>query len=245
MALLAAFQVLLHRHSGQDDFAVGSPIAGRTRPELEDLIGFFINTLVLRADVRGDPGFRALLRRTRRAAIDAYAHQDLPFERLVTAMHPDRESGRSPLFQVMFAMQNAPLPSLRSTELALTPLEAPSGTAKFDLTLFAAESAEGLHLILEYSGDLFEPATVDRMLDHFRLLLEAIVAQPDRSIGALPMLAEEERRQLLAGWSGGEPDDGRDSDGFEDLPAGLDAADDSELDALLDQLSPSESSNDE
>ena len=117
MTLLAAFQVLLHRYSGQDDIAVGSPIAGRTRPELEGLIGFFVNTLVLRGDLSGDPGFRELLRRIRRTAIEAYAHQDLPFEKLVTVAQPDRDSGRSPLFQVMFAVQNAPLPALQSPEL--------------------------------------------------------------------------------------------------------------------------------
>src|SRR6185437_9008494 len=130
--------------------AVGTPVAGRSRAELEGLIGFFVNTLVLRGDLGGDPSFRELLRRTRRAAIDAYAHQDLPFERLVTALHPGRDTGRSPLFQVMFALQNAPLPSLRSPEMSLTPLDAPSGTAKFDLTLYAWEEPAGLRLIMEY-----------------------------------------------------------------------------------------------
>jgi amino acid adenylation domain-containing protein len=245
MTLLAAFQVLLHRYSGQDDIAVGSPIAGRTRPELEDLIGLFINTLVLRADLKGHPGFRELLRRTRRTAIDAYAHQDLPFERLVTALQPDRESGRSPLFQVLFDLHNAPLPSLRSPNMVLTPLGAPSGTAKFDLTLLAAESADGLGLIMEYSSDLFDAATVDRMLAHFRILLEAVVVQPDQPVGALPMLTEEERRQVLDGWSGGGSDDGWDADGLDHLPAGFGAAHDADLDAPPDQLSPGELSNDE
>jgi amino acid adenylation domain-containing protein len=217
MTLLAAFQVLLHRHSGQADIAIGSPVAGRSRAELEGLIGFFVNTLVLRADLRGDPGFRELLRRTRRTAIDAYAHQDLPFERLVTALHPERDSGRAPLFQVMFALQNTPLPAMRSPEMALTPLEAPSGTSKFDLTLYATESPAGLRLTMEYSSDLFEPATVDRMLAHYRVLLEAIVAQPDRPVGSLPMLTEEERRQVLGGWGAGETDDGWGDDGLDVL----------------------------
>ena len=232
MALLTAFQALLHRYSGQEDIAVGSPVAGRSRSETENLIGFFVNTLVLRGDLGGDPGFRELLRRTRRAAIDAYAHQDLPFERLVTALHPDRESGRSPLFQVMFALQNAPLPALRSSDLALTPLQAPSGTAKFDLTLSAMEWPEGLVLTMEYSTDLFDAATVDRMLVHFRILIEAATAEPNRPIGSLPMLTEEERRQVLAGWGAGETDDGWDADDLDDLMADLDAADQADLDAL-------------
>jgi non-ribosomal peptide synthetase component F len=145
----------------------------------------------------------------------------------------------------MLTVLNAPLPSLRSPEMVLTPLEAPSGTAKFDLSLFAAESDEGLHLTLEYSSDLFEPATVDRMMAHFRVLLEAVVARPEQPVGALPMLTEEESRQVLADWGGGGPEDGRDAVGIDDLPAGFDDADDAELDALLDQLSPGEPSNDE
>ncbi len=235
MTLLAAFQVLLHRYSGQDDIAVGSPVAGRSRPELEDLIGFFVNTLVLRGDLSGDPGFRELLRRTRRAAIGAYAHQDLPFEKLVTVIHPDRDSGRSPLFQVMLALQNAPLPSLRSPELAMAPLEAPSGTAKFDLTLFAAEAPDGLRLTMEYSADLFDPATADRMLAHYRVLLEAAVAATRSAVVARAADAHRRRaaQQVLVGWAAG---------GFDDLPAGFDEADVTDLDALLDQLSPSEPS---
>jgi non-ribosomal peptide synthetase component F len=129
--------------------------------------------------------------------------------------------------------------------MALTPLEAPSGTAKFDLTLLAAESADGLGLIMEYSSDLFDAATVDRMLAHFRILLEAVVAQPDQPVGALPMLTEEERRQVLDGWSGGGSDDGWDAGGLDHLPAGFGAAYDADLDALPDQLPPGELANDE
>jgi non-ribosomal peptide synthetase component F len=125
------------------------------------------------------------------------------------------------------------------------PLEAPSGTAKFELSLFAAEADEGLQLTLEYSSDLFEPATVDRMLAHFRVLLVAVVAQPDRPVGALPMLTEQERHQVLAGWGAGGDDEGSDPGDFDDLPAGFEGADEAELDALLDQLSPNELSNDE
>ena len=151
-------------------------------------------------------------------------------------MHPDRDTGRSPLFRVMFALQNAPLPALRSPELGLTPLEAPSGTAKFDLSLFAAEGPEGLRLAMEYSSDLFDPATIDRMLAHYRVLLESIVAEPDQPIGLLPMLTDEERRQVLAGWGSGG------SAGFLAGPEGPSEAD---LDALLNPLSPSEPSNHE
>jgi non-ribosomal peptide synthetase component F len=245
MALLAAFQALLHRYSGQDDFAVGSPVAGRSRPELEGLIGFFVNTLVLRADTAGDPSFRELLRRTKRTAIDAYAHQDLPFERLVSALRPDRESGRSPLFQVMFSLLNAPLPALRSPGIMLTPLEAPSGTAKFDLTLFAAETAAGLRYGVEYSCDLFDATTVDRLLGHYRVLLESIVDDPDRPIGALPMLTEDERQQVLGGWGAGNADDGWYVDEFDPLPPGPDEADEADLDTVLQHSPLSEPSNDE
>jgi non-ribosomal peptide synthetase component F len=228
MALLAAFQVLLHRYSGQDDFAVGSDVAGRSRAEAEGLIGLFVNTLVLRADLRGNPGFREFLRRTRRTAIDAFAHQEVPFERLVTAPTPSRDPGRSPLFQVMFSLQNAPLPALRSPEITLTPLEAPTGATKFDLTLFAAEGPEGLDLTMEYSSDLFDPATIDRMLAHYRILLESIVAQPARPVGLLPMLTEEERRQMLAGWGNG---------GSAAFLAGPDGAREDDLDSPLNELS--------
>ena len=197
ITLLAAFQVLLHRYSSQEDIAVGSPIAGRTQPELEGLIGFFVNTLVLRGDLSGEPAFRELLRRIRRTAIEAYTHQDVPFEKLVSVAHPDRDSSRAPLFQVMFALQNVPPAELHAPELLLTPLELSSTTSKFDLTLFAIEVPDGLRLNLEYSADLFDAATADRMLAHFQVLLEEIVADPDQSIGAIPMLTSYERMQFL------------------------------------------------
>ena len=201
MTLLAAFQVLLGRHSGQDDFAVGSPIAGRTRAELEGLIGSFANTLVLRADLAGNPGFRALLGRTREAALGAYTHQEMPFYHLLGLLRTDREANRSPLFRVMFALQNAPLPALEARGLRFEPLGSIGGAAKFDLTLSAVERPDGLHLKMEYRADLFDPPTVDRLLAHFRTLLEAAVAEPDRPIGSLTMLTEEERRRMLVGWN--------------------------------------------
>ncbi len=143
ITLLAAFQVLLHRYSSQEDFAVGSPIAGRTRPELEGLIGFFVNTLVLRGDLSGDPAFRELLRRIRRTAIEAYTHQDVPFEKLVSVTHPDRDSSRAPLFQVMFALQNVPPPELHALGLLVTPLEFSSGNFKVRLDPLCHRGSRG------------------------------------------------------------------------------------------------------
>jgi len=231
MTLLSAFQVLLHRYSGQGDIAVGSPIAGRTRSELEGLIGFFVNTLVMRGDLAGDPSFRELLGRTRRVALGAFAHQDLPFEKLVGELHPGRDASRTPLFQVMFVLQNAPMPFPSTSDLKLTPIDAISGTSKFDLTLFVEEYEGGLMATIEYSTDLFDAATIDRMLGHFQTLLAGIAAEPDRPIGSLPMLTEAERNRLLGGWDGDAPDDpGSDLDG---LSA-------EELDAMLIDLSPGE-----
>ncbi len=202
MTLLSAFQVLLHRYSGQADMAIGSPIAGRTRSELEGLIGFFVNTLVLRADLSGDPGFREVLGRVRKAALGAYAHQDLPFEQLVGVLHPDRDASRTPLFQAMFVLQNAPLPMPKGSGLDLEILDTASGTAKFDLMLAATEEEGGLRLLMEYATDLFDGPTIDRMLGHMRTLLESIVAAPDQPIGALAMLTEEERKLLLGQQAG-------------------------------------------
>jgi amino acid adenylation domain-containing protein len=201
MTLLAAFQVLLHRYSGQEDFAVGSPIAGRTRAELEGLIGFFVNTMVLRGDLSGNPTFLELLRRVRRKAIEAFARQDVPFERLVNIVSPERDRNRSPLFQVMFALQNMPMPNLRAPQLLVSPVQLPTTTSKFDLTLFSEEVAEGMHLTMEYSADLFDATTIDRMLAHYQILLEEIVADPGQPIGALPMLTPDERRQMLVSWN--------------------------------------------
>ncbi|HZW32444.1 MAG TPA: condensation domain-containing protein, partial [Isosphaeraceae bacterium] len=198
MTLLAAFQVLLHRYSGQDDFAIGTPIAGRTRSELEGLVGLFVNTLVLRAELKGDPDFRTVLRRVRQAALAAYSHQDLPFEQVVAVLHPERDPARSPLFQALFAFQNAPVPALQSPGLVMTPLEPDSGTSKFDLALFAGESSDsGLRLEMQYSTDLFDAATIEQMLRHFRHLLEGMLAHPDQTVGTVPMLSDAERRDLL------------------------------------------------
>jgi amino acid adenylation domain-containing protein len=231
MTLMTAFQTFLHRYTNQDDFAVGSPIAGRTRTEVESLIGFFVNSLVLRTDLSGEPSFRELLRRTRRKALSAYAHQDLPFEEIVNAIATGREASRSPLFQVMFAHQNAPLPPLESPELKMTEVKAHSGTAKFDLILFTEERPDGLLATMEYDADLFDAATVERMLHHFETLLEGIVADPDRPVGELSMLTEEESRQLL-----GTSAAGGQAGGAAQTMAGLDGLSEDELDALLEQF---------
>ncbi len=206
MALLAAFQTLLHRYSGQADFAVGSPIANRNRADIEVLIGFFVNTLVLRARFDGAgtgrvPSFRQFLRRTRETTLAAYAHQDLPFEMVVDALQPERNLAHSPLFQVMFAVQNAPLRAKELPEVTIRPVEAHSGTAKFDLTLFMIEEGEQLSGALEFNTGLFDRATVERMLEHFRELLASITADPDQPVDRLNLLPEHERRLLLTTWN--------------------------------------------
>ncbi|HHH40712.1 MAG TPA: non-ribosomal peptide synthetase, partial [Chloroflexi bacterium] len=185
MTLLAAFQTLLYRYTGQERINVGTPIANRNRAEVEGLIGFFVNTLVISTDLSGNPTFRELLQRVREVALGAYAHQDLPFEMLVDALQPERDLSRSPLFQVMFVLQNAPTATLELPGLTMRLLETDSGTAKFDLTLFVEETEEELRGSLEYNTDLFDGATIGRMLGHYRTLLEAIVADPDRPIAHL------------------------------------------------------------
>ncbi len=201
MLLLAAFQTLLHRYSGQEDILVGSPIAGRTRVETENLIGFFLNTLVLRGDLSGDPPFREWLRRVRQIALDAYAHQDLPFEKLVDALQPERDLSRSPLFQVMFILQNEPLQPMELAGLKLRALPVHSGTAKFELTLSLEENADGLAGFVEYDTELFDSERITRMLAHFQTLLEGIAADPQQRLSALPLLKDAERAQLLVEWN--------------------------------------------
>ncbi|MBA3711242.1 MAG: amino acid adenylation domain-containing protein [Pyrinomonadaceae bacterium] len=203
MTMLAAFQILLSRYTNQEDIVVGSPIAGRNRAETEGLIGYFINMLALRTDLSGDPTFRELLGRVREVALGAYAHQDMPFEKLVEELQSGRDIGRHPVFQVMFAVQNTPQQAPELSKLALRPLklEGDSGTAKFDLALFVVEAAEGLRAVVEYSTDLFEAATITRMLGHFEQLLAGIVANPDQRLSELPLLTAAERHQLLMEWN--------------------------------------------
>jgi amino acid adenylation domain-containing protein len=202
MTLLAAFDVLLHRYTGQDDFVVGTPIAGRSRPELEELVGLFVNTLALRADLSGDPTFRELLTRIREAALGAYAHQDLPFEKLVEELQPRRDPSRTPLFQVMLALQTDPTEELRLGELEVGLLKVETGTSKFDLVLSLTEGTDGrLEGSLEYNTDLFDTAAAEGMTRHLRTLLEAVAQNPDRRVSELPLMGEDERRQVLFGWN--------------------------------------------
>lgn len=201
MTLLAAFQTLLHRCSGQHDIVVGSVVAGRRKVELERLIGFFVNTLVFRGDLSGDPSFRELLGRTREMSLAALAHQDLPFERVVEELRPDRTVSRNPLFQVMFVLQNAPMPPIDLPRLSLEPIEVNTGTAKFDLTLSVIELPQGLRVALEYNADLFEPATISRLLGCFVTLLESATSQPDQKISRLAILTPAERHQLLSAFN--------------------------------------------
>ncbi len=200
-ALLAGFQVLLARWSGQEDVVVGSPVANRNRLETEPLIGFFVNTLVLRLDLAGDPGFRGALRRVREAVLGASEHQDLPFEKLVEELAPARDGRSTPLFQVLFALQNAAPGTLRFPGLAMEPVETESGLAKFDLLLAIAEAGEGLSATFEYSVDLFEAATIERLADRFNGLLQSVVADPERRVSELPVLSAAERRQVLLTWN--------------------------------------------
>ncbi len=209
MVLLAGLDVLLHRHSGQADLLVGSPVANRTRLATEGLIGFFVNTLVFRAELAGDPPVRELLGRVRDGALAAYAHQELPFEKLVEALQPVRDLSRSPLFQVMFQFQNLSRELPRVGELRLSSLAAHSGTAKFDLTLTAAETAAGLRLFLEYDRDLFDATTAERLLGHYRTVLAAVAADGSRPLPELPWLSPPERHQLLAEWNDAARGEGR------------------------------------
>ncbi|MCP4660598.1 MAG: non-ribosomal peptide synthetase, partial [bacterium] len=179
------------RHTGRQDISVGTPIAGRNHQQLEPLIGFFVNTLVLRTDLSGDgdaaePSFRQLLSRVRRVALDAYAHQEVPFERLVEELQPQRDLSTTPLFQVMFALQNVPRETLSLPGLNLSPVATEAGgTAKFEMTLSLEESAAGIFGGLEYNADLFDDSTMARLLAHFERLLEGAVEDPARRLSEL------------------------------------------------------------
>src|SRR6266404_273262 len=201
MTLLATFQVLLYRYSGQSDISVGSPIAGRTRTETEALIGFFVNTLVMRTDLSGAPSFAQLLSKVKEVTLGAYSNQDVPFEKLVEALSPERDLNRTPLFQVMFILQNAPLPQMQLGEAKLEPINVSSGTSKFDLTMSLEEKAGSIQGYLEYSTELFEEQTIQRMIGHFKVLIEAIVGNEQASIDDLPLLTDVERKQLIEQWN--------------------------------------------
>ena len=200
MTLLAAFQVLLQRYSSQDHFVVGSPTANREQDEVSGLIGFFVNMLALPADLSGRPTFRELLQRVRPVALSAYAHQALPFEKLVEELRPARDPSHSPLFQVAFSLQNVPLPTLALGDLTLRPIAVHNATAKFDLMLDVIETPAGLSAALEYNTDLFDAATITRLAGHFRTLLASIANMPDQRIADLPLVRAAEQHQLLVEW---------------------------------------------
>jgi hypothetical protein len=202
MTLLTLFKTLLYCYSNQEDIIVGSPIAGRTRTETEGLIGFFLNTLVLRTDLSGNPSFRDLLQRVQKVALEAYAHQDVPFEKLVEELQPERNLSHNPLFQVMFILQNAAIPEVETLpetslqQLSLRPLEVDCGTSKFDLKFSLWESIEGFKGSLEYKTDLFNATTISRMARHFEILLHHAVTCPDIRLNELTtILADADREQ--------------------------------------------------
>lgn len=201
MLSLATFQTLLCRYSGQEDISVGSPISGRKRIETEGLIGFFTNTLVLRTNLAGDPTFRELLVRVRDIALKAYAHQDLPFEKLVDGLQLNRSLSHSPLFQVMFIFQRSALRPFETGGLKWTPEILDSGTSKFDLTLSLEESGEDISGFVEFDTALFEQSTITRLLGHYQTLLEAITIHPDERISQLPLLSPDERKQVVNQWN--------------------------------------------
>jgi amino acid adenylation domain-containing protein len=195
MTLIAAFNVLLFRYTGQDDIGIGSPVANRNLPETEGLVGFFVNTLVLRTSLAGRPGFREIVARVRDGALEAFAHQDLPFEALVDALKPDRSLSRNPLYQVLFALQNTPQERILLPGATLTPIELETTTAKFDLSMYVVDEPAATTVLLEYNGDLFEGPTIRRMLTHFERLLRAALAEPDRDVASLPLLDAADEQQ--------------------------------------------------
>jgi amino acid adenylation domain-containing protein len=201
MTLLSAFQTLLHRYSRQEDILTGSPVAGRSCVQSEQAIGLFLNTVVIRNDLSGEPSFLDLLRRTRRVVLDALAHQQAPFEMVADAVQPHRDLSRSPLFQTMFVLQNEPLRPLVLAGVEVTPVDVHSGTAKFDLTLSLEPRGGALGGYLEYNSDLFDRTTVERMAEHFGILLQGAVSNPEARLSQLPLLPDAERNRLVLEWN--------------------------------------------
>ncbi len=199
MILLAAFDTLLSKYSGQDDIIVGTPVANRTQDEVENLIGFFVNTLVLRTDLSENPTFRDLLKRVRETSLGAYAHQDLPFEQVVDIVQPERSLSHSPIFQVMFTLQNTPKRERNlSSGITISSVEAHSGTSKFDLTMFMVGEDKHYGGALEFNTDLFDESTIARMINHFRKILFEMLSNPDRKIGEISLMDEEEKQKLIS-----------------------------------------------
>jgi amino acid adenylation domain-containing protein len=208
MTLLAAFQVLLMRYSGQRDFGVGTVVANRDRRETENLIGFFLNTLVMRARFHGEPIFREVLQRVRQSALGAFEHQDLPFERLVEELASGRDIGRNPVFQAVFTLRKAPDKNFKFAGLRLEDFETDLNTSKFDLIMGIEEREHEVDIVINYVADLFEAQTIQRMLEHYEHLLESIVADIDQSVWALSMMGKPER-QMLSCWQQMTPASGR------------------------------------
>ncbi|HET7624546.1 MAG TPA: amino acid adenylation domain-containing protein [Verrucomicrobiae bacterium] len=201
MTLLAAFQTLLHRYIGRDDIIVGSPVAGRTRASVENLVGMFVNMIVLRANLKGEPTFSEFLRRVQSNVLEALAHQEMPFEKLVEELQPQRSASHSPIIQVMFAFQDELSDNLQLPGVAITPFALDTGTAKFDLTFTIVKSGAELNCCAEFNTDLFERTTIRRMLGHYEKLLEGIAANPNQRLCDLPLLTGSEREQLLVQWN--------------------------------------------
>jgi len=200
MTLLAAFKVLLFRYTGQNEIYVGTPIANRNRPEIQNLIGFFVNTLVINSNVNGEQHFSRLIKQIKETAINAFAHEDIPFEMLVEELQPERSLSHTPLFQVMFVHQSRELDTFSMADLEVEPIKTENESAKFDLTLTVAELPDGLSASLEYDSDLFEPQTIDRMLEHYGILLQKLIDSPELPIGKIDYLTDGEHRLVLEEW---------------------------------------------
>ncbi|MEH2390266.1 MAG: amino acid adenylation domain-containing protein [Nostoc sp.] len=200
MTLLAAFTVLLYRYSHQEDIVIGSPIANRNRKEIESLIGFFVNMLVLRIDVSRDPAFSELIQQVKKVTLGAYDHQELPFEKLVEELHPERNLSYGPLYQVSFVLQNTPREVFQLQDITISSLNVKPDISRDDLTMFCWESAEGLQGSVEYSTDLFTEATIEGMIKVFQTLLAGIVTNPELPISQIPLLDESEKQQLISKW---------------------------------------------
>ena len=201
MTLLAAFKTLLYRYSEQESIVVGTPIAGRTEVETEELIGFFVNTLVLRTEIRAEMSVREVIERVKEAALGGYGHQEVPFEKVVEEMAPERSLSHTPLFQVMFVMQNEPRTELEMSGVAVSAVGTQSGTAKFDVTMAITEAEGGLRGGIEYNTDIYEAETIERMAGHFERILESMVERPEQRVGEIEMLTEDEQHQLLVEWN--------------------------------------------
>src|SRR6266498_3441407 len=208
MTLMAAFKTLLMRYSGEEDISVGTAIANRTRREVEGLIGFFVNTLVMRTDLGGNPSFRELIKREREVALGAYTHQEMPFEKLVEEINPERDLSRSPLFQVMISLHNTDREEFDLSGLKVTEVGEESGPVKFDLTLELTEGEEGISGCLEYSLDLYEAETIRRMARHYERLVNEIVWDAEQRIREIELLSDAEKRRLIEEWNETERDYG-------------------------------------